>query len=311
MDDREVSRSDGESSWRRGGGGGRGFDSRGGPSASGGGYNDRGGGGGGGYNSSRDGESSWRRGGGGGSSSGFDSRGREGGIGASEGESSWRRGGSAGSSAMGRMGSHGSAASGGGDRPRLNLSRRTKEDDSNCRSNAATSSNQPKANPFGSATAVDTASKFAKLDLREKEQKEQKKIQEENEQAKDQEKRGEQDEVANEEETKPIKEATMDAPEKTVAENNIVEANNETNIEVVEPAKEGDSNDEKTDGEKEKRRERRERKLRQPKVVNSRAAMLDAAEAPKKEVSSLLLLLIYVSTFFACENLKTLEFSQI
>lgn len=262
MDDREVSRSDGDSSWRRGGGGGGG----------GGGFDSRSGGGGGGYNNTRDGDSGWRRGGGGGggTSSGFDSRG-------ADGESSWRRGGSSGGGGMGRLGSNGSAASGGGgERPRLNLSRRTKEDDENKGSSTATS-NQPKSNPFGSATAVDTASRFAKIDLRENEQKEQKKEQ------------AEQETADAKEEEKPAKEEKIEADvaEKAGAENNTQseETIDATNNDEEPSAKEGETKDEENKN-GEKKRERRERKMRQPKVVNSRAAMLDATDAPKKVVRS-------------------------
>jgi hypothetical protein len=138
---------------------------------------------------------------------------------------------------------------------------------------SSSSSGQSKSNPFGSATAVDTASKLAKIDLREKEQK------------KEQAEEKVQETVAKDEE-KPAVEEKKDAPEKSNAENNAEEANDATNNDE-EPAqeKEGGENKDDENGGGEKKRERRERKMRQPKVVNSRAAMLGEAEAPKKEVS--------------------------
>ena len=230
MDDREVSRSDGDSSWRRGGGSYG--DSRGG-------YGDRMNSSG--YNNSRmgggDSDSGWRRGGG---SSGFDSR-----AGGNDGGSAWRRGGSS------------------GDRPRLNLTSRKTDGNASGSLNAKTSS---KSNPFGSATAVDTASRFAKVDLREKEAA-----------------------AAKDEVEKPAEEEKKDATQETeVAETKTTEEANEPTNDIGASEGEGPGKEDIKEGENggEKKRERRERKMRQPKVVNSRAAMLGEAEAPKKEVSS-------------------------
>jgi hypothetical protein len=186
---------------------------------------------------------------------------------------------------MGRLGSNGSAASGGGERPRLNLSRRTKEDDEKNGSSTATS-NQTKSNPFGSATAVDTASRFAKIDLRENEQKEQRKEQ------------AEQETADSKEEEKPVKEETIEADdtEKAGADNNTQSEENidATNNDEEPSAKEGETKDEENKS-GEKKRERRERKVRQPKVVNSRAAMLDATDAPKKAVGPQLVSVLILS----------------
>lgn len=164
-DDDGPSRADQDGAWRRGGGGGvpsgggGGGDRYGGSGDryGGGGYRDDRGGGsryGGGGGDDRGG-SSWRGGGGGGGRGSYEDRGRFGGGGGGG-----RSGGAWGSSDAPP------AAPSSGERPRLQLKQRTVPKDAA----DATGSTPPvrKSNPFGGASAADTASKLSKLEVKDK-----------------------------------------------------------------------------------------------------------------------------------------------
>ena len=149
--DREE-RGGGGGGWRGGGGGGGGYNDRGGRDDRGG--DDRGGGwrsGGGGYNNDRGGGYNNDRGGGGYNDRGGDDRGGGG----------WRSGGGhdrdgGGDSRFGASRSEPPS----GDRPRLQLKSRTG-------GAPAAANDAKKASPFGGASAVDTASKLEKLDVKD------------------------------------------------------------------------------------------------------------------------------------------------
>jgi len=160
----------------------------------------------------------------------------------------------------------GAPAASGGERPRLNLARRSDagKDAGSGATPAATPAAapaKPKSNPFGSATAVDTSARFAAMELKEKEEKEQKK--------KEKEEKDAAAAVAAEQAAAEKAEEDKKAAEKA-AEELTPEAESKDE-------KEGDGKDEK------KGKDRRERKFIEPKVVNSRAAMFGASAAPKKE----------------------------
>ncbi len=169
----------------------------------------------------------------------------------------------------------------------MNLARRSDLGSSAGAGGSVQSSTKPKSNPFGSATAVDTASKFAAIELKEREEKELQK-----------QKRQEDDDNAKKE-NPPADDEQEEAKEETGEEeatsnNEIVdteEPEGENVDEEDDEDEEEQANDKDADGDstKDKRRDRGGRnrggrKIFEPKVVNSRAAMLDAAAAPKKEV---------------------------
>jgi hypothetical protein len=99
---------------------------------------------------------------------------------------------------------------------------------------------KPKVNPFGSATAVNTASKMAKLDVKEKEAPK---------------------------ETEPIKEKEEPVTEEPKKEEALPQEP-EKKVDDKEPEKEAKPDD-----------KRKEKKKREPQIVNSRAAALEAAPA--------------------------------
>ena len=244
-DDREPSRADADSGWRRGGGGGgdRYGDSR----------------GGGGYNNDRYGDS---RGGG-----GYNDR--YGGGGGDSGGSRWGRGGSGGSSRFDDRPPYGSPSpSSSGGRPRLNLSKRSADPKA-----AEVPSPSGKSNIFGSARAVDTASKFAAVEEKERQERERR----EKERA---ERRAQKEAAAAKKETEEKAgeaEGEKDSPAKSAAPKD----EPQDAAAVTDDEKKEDDNA-GAGGEK---KERKERKIREPKVVNSRAAMLGEVNAPKPEVS--------------------------
>ncbi|KAL7542058.1 hypothetical protein ACHAWF_007081 [Thalassiosira exigua] len=303
---RPPMRSEGEDNWRGGGGGGGGgFGDRGGGynDRGGGGYGDRGGGGysdrggGGGYGDRGGGGYGDRGGGGYGSRGGYGDRGGGDRFGGGDGGGG---GGTGGGGTGGGGGGYDRAPSGGSSssRPRLNLAKRTEPKEgappapapaaSSSVAPAATSS-KPKSNPFGSAKAVDTASRFAEVDKKEREERERKRQErEERRRAKDDEKEDKMDVDEKEEDEKED-----DKKEEDKKEEDAPELADEEPAEGGEEAEEEDKKDAEGDGEGagedeegggKRAEQRRERRRIEPKVVNSRAAMLDAAAAPKKEV---------------------------
>lgn len=238
-------------------GGGSGYGDRGGDSRGGGGYGDRGGGdsnfgGGGGYGD-RGGDS--RSGGGGGY--GDNSRG------AGDGGGSWRGSGGGGGDRFATS-TREEAAPPTGERPRLQLKSRTAPTPPSApaapkppapKLPAATApkvavSDRPKSNPFGGASAVDTASKLAMLDIKEKPAPTPAKVE-----PKEQEPKREEPKEA---------EGNL-VPDDKKAHDDVEET--EKNLEHVEKKK--------------------EKKKREPEVVNSRAAALGAEAGGKSEVRSI------------------------
>ncbi len=255
--------------------------------------NHRGGGGG------LDGDSatSWRRGSGFSSSSGgggFDNR-----------EQASRGGGGLGSG----------FGTSGGERPRLNLARRSDlgsgvvvADDGavaigSAQQQQQQQSTKSKSNPFGSATAVDTASKFAAIELKERRE-----VKDSSNNGWKKENQLESEPVSHEHEQ--VKEETNEEEEEEdiALKNEVVgDAEEEPECGIADDEEEEDYDDDEVqhpyeneadDDTKERRRERGSRggrtKLLEPKVVNSRAAMLDAAAAPRKEVSKNILNMIVI-----------------
>ena len=115
---------------------------------------------------------------------------------------------------------------------------------------------KPKSNPFGSATAVDTASKLSALEEKAQKAKEE-----------------EQKEAPQESEAAPV-----DSPEASTTP--APEASKEEDVPTTEESTEPTNEEAKEDAEapKEDKRDRRSRRLREPKVINSRAAAF--GEAP-------------------------------
>jgi len=164
-----------------------------------------------------------------------------------------------------------------GERPRLNLQRRTAPGGDDA---APSSESKPKANPFGGATAVDTASKFAAIDLRENEERDKaQKEKEEKEQEEAEQIVKEVDDNNNDAENTEKAEAADDAAK--ISYEGADDANDEKPEGMDGEKKDVDGEKSKEDGKD--KRDRREKKLREPKVVNSRAALLGEASAPKKE----------------------------
>jgi hypothetical protein len=112
---------------------------------------------------------------------------------------------------------------------------------------------KPKANPFGDASAVDTASKLAELEIKESASKE----------------------------SVPVKQEEATPEEISL----VLEEAKEMEEEPKEfkQAEETMESNEKTKEEKEKR----EKKRREPEVINSRAAAFESSAPIKREVSML------------------------
>jgi hypothetical protein len=296
----EPSRSENDSSWRRGGppassssggGFGGGGDRNGGDRRGGGGRFDDRRGGGGGYDD--------RRGGGG----GYDDRRSGGGGGFDD-----RRGGS------------GAPPSSGG-RPRLNLVKRSAPAAGDEKKGSSPSPSSSKTNPFGGASAVDTASKLAKLDLKAQKSKEEVAKKEEDEGGSSpspstgkpkanpfggasavdtasklaeldlklqKSKSGTEQNKEEEKAAAPVDKAE-EAPKNGADANVKSKPDAETSGTDVDKHKgESSAEDDSKPDEKgeEEKKDRRERKRREPKVVNSRAAMLEATiDHGAKEVS--------------------------
>jgi len=177
-----------------------------------------------------------------------------------------------------------SNAGGGGSRPRLNLSRRTAPEPAKqpaappaeAVEKSPVRSAAPKSNPFGSAKAVDTASRFAAIELKEKEEKEKK----EEEKAAAAAKKAEEEAAKAKGQPPVVSRWTRGAPVGGAPKE---EEKEETVEKAAEETTEGETKEDKGDKKDGEKRERRERKQIEPKVVNSRAAMLGDAAAPKKE----------------------------
>ena len=181
-------------------------------------------------------------------------------------------------------GDFGGSSAGPSSRPRLNLSKRTappplppqeaskegEEKDSGKPEPA-----KPKANPFGSASAVDTTKKLEELDIKMQKEKEEAKA------AADAAKQKKEEEAAEAEAAKAKADAESAEAEAAPASD---DADDDKKADDGDKADDADKKEgeEKKDGEK---RERRERKQREPKVVNSRAAMLESAPAPTSGLS--------------------------
>ncbi len=299
----EIGRGDGDDNWRRGGGGG-GMGSRG----------DRGFGGGMGGNSRFGGDDRRSSYGGGSDNSG----GREGG-------SRWGH-----NDRMGATSNSYGSQGNNSERPRFNLSKRTvpmpeqplpsaAEDDINTKNNATNTANaeekpsiipssKPKSNPFGSATAVDTAAKLREMEIKEQEAKEKEeqrqKEEEEKEEAKesngkekiDDETEAKDTEIVdtninsdnkdgNDKETEESNESEKDDNDQELEskeqayktdDSNEVKSGDETETAAIEAA---DSDKKNSNGKDKRDRGGGRKKPFEPKVINSRAALLGDAPA--------------------------------
>lgn len=245
-----AGRGDGESNWRRGGGG-SGNSSE---------FRDRGGYGNRGGLTSRSGYTAGDR---------FDDRGdNRSGYGSRGGYSD--RGSSRGNygDRGGDRGGFGSERSSernpGGERPKFNLSKRTIPIEQQDQSRLKPDITKPKSNPFGGATAADTASRLAALDLKAKE-------------------RSNQVHKTSESSVAKVK------PENSVAETEILKETSAAAPSSIESKTESVENLKDNYGteieEKLERKDRPEKKKREPKVINSRAALFGEAPAATSGLS--------------------------
>jgi len=237
-----------------------------------------------------DGDNNWRRGRGGMGDSRMDSRGGGGGGGYDR-----RQGGMG-----GRMG----FSSGGFDRgertertertterTRLSLSKRTipvpvseKKDERETVMEAPKPlPPKPKANPFGSATAVDTAKKLAELDLKEQQEREAAKLKkQEDEQNQEEEAVSEKETEEEVEEQSPPEEEQQEEDKQQYDEEQVTEGDSTNNQTDLTNSK-NDNSDNNNNNNKEKK-DRRERRRREPKVINTRAAALGEATIKDKSI---------------------------
>lgn len=150
----------------------------------------------------------------------------------------------------------------------------------NLSTGANTLSNKPKSNPFGNASAVDTASKLAALESKQQSLPDVSTVTETTNVT-----TSNNDDNNNNSEHETAVDTNPENTQSTTAtdNNNNTSDSNNTNDNGITTEQESSTNtsNNNNNNAKPERRERRERKRREPKVLNSRAAALGDAPAPK------------------------------